>query len=780
MNIGTGVIKCAARVWHYGIGFLWMAVSASAWADVATELRDWRIEDSIAVRYVSNLDGDLYAALVPRRDESTMPLSARWVAFSPDHRYFFFVTHAGVLANDSNSYRLTVMASADVERALRGAGKKAPTPVATVTFDSMSSRRAAIGSPAWDQDSRGIVFRAATMQDASKNNEVLQLYRLEVPSGNLRTLTTSTEPMSTVDYRDDGVLFSTRRSNEKEPDSLYPMWRPDRRADSSLRIRKVVPATTRFFCVYRGGAAKDAGTSFDNSWIAPGGRYAVALNTVKGEQHFVLLDLQSCQGTTLTAVSKSNVRVRTSTNNSIRQSPMAVWIDGAKRVALIGARLPEPRGPGDTLKDARNDERSGPHILEYELQGGRWNVVESQQEPGPDGVPLLRYVLDAQEETGGRRFVVHYQGAQKEHIRVAFRFANGKWVSSPAVTRDEKTAAPGRKTGDLNVFVRQGINAPPMVVASEGRRELDLLEPDPALKGVWRAEAQAVSWSGSGGEKATGWLFLPRRQSEHVPLPLVIQVSGHIDPRVFAPDGAVPAGYAAQVLAARGFAVLNILSVRSGGLQEGPAAVAQFDAVVEALASRGLIDRARVGAVGHSRMGYQTLYAVSHPGKSPLAAAAVLDSFNGSFSAFLRQASVIDDLAAPVNGYGGTYEGLFWEKKSAWLEGDPVFTADRVRTPTLFASHGFLPTGTDLAGTDSVMGAFRLNERPLEWIWLPEASHFLYRPRERQVEMQSVVEWMQFWLQDVNPADPETAARWIPLRKMQQAVTTQQLQTSNP
>jgi hypothetical protein len=43
--------------------------------------------------------------------------------------------------------------------------------------------------------------------------------------------------------------------------------------------------------------------------------------------------------------------------------------------------------------------------------------------------------------------------------------------------------------------------------------------------------------------------------------------------------------------------------------------------------------------------------------------------------------------------------------------------------------------------------ALRLQNKPVEFVEIPDAPHLLERPKDRLEAMQGLVEWFQFWLQ---------------------------------
>jgi len=65
-----------------------------------------------------------------------------------------------------------------------------------------------------------------------------------------------------------------------------------------------------------------------------------------------------------------------------------------------------------------------------------------------------------------------------------------------------------------------------------------------------------------------------------------------------------------------------------------------------------------------------------------------------------------------------------------------------------------------------------LQDKPVEFIEIPDGDHLLRKPWQRRVAMQGVVDWFSFWLkgeEDLDPAKAEQYARWRELRKLQEA-----------
>jgi predicted transcriptional regulator len=207
----------------------------------------------------------------------------------------------------------------------------------------------------------------------------------------------------------------------------------------------------------------------------------------------------------------------------------------------------------------------------------------------------------------------------------------------------------------------------------------------------------------------------------------------------------------------------DLKSVRSDTEDELKTFVARIDAAVDALAAKGLIDRERVGLIGFSRAGFSTLYTITHPGKTRIKASIILDSMTGSWTEYT---------SSPENpGYDGSrnqYESFwgkglsFWQNKEGFLRAAPIFNVDKVQGPTLFQ---YVNDGS-ITGAPEILGAYQLNGRPAEWMnFGPLGFHWLQTPHQRAESMTASVEWMDFWLNGVAPADEARSLRWSTLKR---------------
>ncbi len=287
---------------------------------------------------------------------------------------------------------------------------------------------------------------------------------------------------------------------------------------------------------------------------------------------------------------------------------------------------------------------------------------------------------------------------------------------------------------------------------------MQLLPADPALRNVSQAPVEQVEWRDTKRGLWKAHLVRPASLSNERPAAVILQAASHLYPDQYFPDGALSAGFSAQAMASRGFIVLTFGVIGEGhnrtGPQEGADFVAGIDSAVTFLRKRFPGGLGRVGLIGFSRSGYLTSYAISHPGDTMLSAAVVQDSADASYVQYLLDGALRSSLRSQ---YEAQYEGgqSFWKNETEWLKEAPGFNPDKVNTPLLLTRHG-----SSVGGLVTVLERYaglRMNGRPVELRILPEASHPLLRPGHRLAAMTSAIDWMRFWLQDEEDAEPSKA-----------------------
>jgi dipeptidyl aminopeptidase/acylaminoacyl peptidase len=347
---------------------------------------------------------------------------------------------------------------------------------------------------------------------------------------------------------------------------------------------------------------------------------------------------------------------------------------------------------------------------------------------------------------------------------VAFRKVRGRWVRVPNAerARERTSAGPAASYGDIVLSLEQGLNEPPVLVATDLRRgkRVVVLDPNPQFRALRLGRVEAVTWSSKDGATWRGGLYYPPGYVKGRRYPLVIQTHG-FDPNHFSFSGPLTTAFGAQPLAARGIVVLQVddaLHV-AGAKHEAAAAMVGYEAAVEYLDELGLIDPGRVGLIGFSRTCWYVKYALTHS-RRHFAAASMTDGVDHGYLQYLlfpsdQAESEFDVGAAPFG------KGL-----DSWRREAPGFNLEEVQSPVRLEAIG--PVSV-LSQWEWYAGLKRL-KKPVELHVIPDGTHELAKPWERLSSAQGNVDWFTFWLlgeEDPDSAKAEQYARWRDLRNLQ-------------
>jgi dipeptidyl aminopeptidase/acylaminoacyl peptidase len=717
-------------VLHRAVVFVIVASSCavhSTAGEAVNANHPWVPATSIAIRYFPG-NPDVDAAGAAGNPWSGQDLSAV-VSTSPDGRYALFVYHYGELQADDNVYELRVFRLEDLREELASTRRRHDRviePYKTLTLRSSSSRYGAIGSVEWSSDGDAVQFIG--MSDAG----TLQGFRLDLLTRVVTQMTHSGKDVEEFWTQGEGAIHFEDIPGERTV--RYPIETISQRDKSGQLIDPDEgPVDHAMFVALKSGedrrvvaAPAHAGVLMDPVWFAPDGHFAVAVMHVE---------------TAPAAWQRFGDVSPTSTLPWFQY--MLIDLDRARATTLVDAPIaPGAWGPSIGMP-GRKVGVGGNSIPNAVWSADSRHVVIASVALPPDepkitsANPANVYTIEYDLRSGSSRIV----------------------DPPPSLAQSPPT--------DVRFRVKEDANEAPVIWASLGKNELALTEPDHALAGVAHTRSAPFSWQSSDGVEQTAGLWMPAHGEHYPPVPLVIQLYRY-HPHRFLPDGYNATVDAAQALAARGIAVLELTSydlADKGGVDEGTSLVARIDSVVSALAKARLIDPHRVAITGFSHGGYHALYAITHPGRVHLSAVICADSHTGSYPEYLWTYghSVVQEWSGVA--------GNFWQYKDQWLRQETFFNLERVSTPALFTlngSDGRRPQAFELAY--QTIGAFSVNQRPMEYVAVPTGEHGLVRPRERLAMMTSVVDWMTFWLKGETPPDPERAQRWMKLREQQQAV----------
>jgi hypothetical protein len=143
-------------------------------------------------------------------------------------------------------------------------------------------------------------------------------------------------------------------------------------------------------------------------------------------------------------------------------------------------------------------------------------------------------------------------------------------------------------------------------------------------------------------------------------------------------------------------------------------------------------------------------------------AAVVVDGDDAGYFQYIAFANRNPDLVTYFEHLYGT--APFGAGLHAWLSNGPGFKFEKVKTPLM--AQAVQPYSL-LVEWEWFAALSRLG-KPVELLYMPEATHIIQKPWDRITSQQGSVDWFCFWLkgeEDPDPAKKEQYARWRAMRE---------------
>ncbi|MDB6095326.1 MAG: hypothetical protein JWM32_2888 [Verrucomicrobia bacterium] len=729
--------------------------------DVTRE-RPWTVRESIEMRYF--VTGQTSPAYIEPTE------SAIGGKFSPDGRHFFVATRRGSLKQDEVIYEVFVFETEVISARLKisdSGTNEAPRPKAVIAIASTRPGDDEVGI----RDIRWSDNDTLTFLGTAGNNPV-NGYQFRVSHNSLVNLTCANTDVVEIQAGTEGVIYAVDNEEATSPFGKYPATVIS--GDAVFSLFSPPRRTNRIISRYHGGDAQFMAQSelgAPRTWFAPTGAFAVMVFAPTGwkipkewshyykpvvrHYQFILADLRTGE---LTPMLDAPVGAATSPNNIVDTS--VLWSPDGRRVILFNTALP--------LSTDDMERTTTAYIVEYDVETRHWTKIASIETPRMEDPRL--WTGRAHWTNPGEEFVVEYINLLKRPS-VWRRFARkeGGWkLQDRTASKDSVSPDDARP---FNVELRQDANTPPMVWAVQGSKSLRLFGEDPVLAGVRVHPTRTVHWIDPDGAMEEGGLIIPQAQANQT-LKLVVQAYRY-SPAQFLPDGMASSAYASQLLAQKGFAVLqmNIPAENRPDVtlttKEGEYFMARLDAAIDSLRSESSLDLSEIGLVGFSRGGYMAYYAATHPHRTKVGAVVVADAWQGSYGDYLYDVGT-SRATQSLFFHERQYGGPFWYNQATWLALAPGFNVQKSDAPVLFQINSRFGVVPML----EAMTAFRRVNRPAEFLLFPDGSHQLIRPQQRRTSLESTVDWLTFWLgkrEDLDEGGIMSLPRWKEMQDSRRA-----------
>ncbi len=708
--------------------------------------------------------------------------------FSADGNYVAVETERGRLDLDKVEDSLRFYRIKDIEKFLaKSAALQPPSPVWVVTVSD--TQGSIITDWRWLSDSSGIVF----LQRTANSNKRLVIANLR--RKRLEPLTSVAETVAAYDIRDcEHYVYTAVDPSAEASNMQVDRHAPAIAGTGRSLFELLFPDNSRIFFSRLSGRSKlwavVSGTRFEvkhdgasllpeaGAWpvylaLSPDGNSVVTTLRVpsaprswetlypppfpsspyhiragRPTSQYVRIDLQSG-------------RIQALTDAPIGYRGGWQWVmDGSPSWASDGQAIILP----NTFINSQDHASSRPCVAVVVLSFKTPTCVETLQGPTETGWEKGSHTVEGARFADGdknRVFVIVRNRDDSSYGTTEYRrIADGEWKVA-----QQFNGMPREGHGAIEVTVKQGLNEPPQLIATNDRTSRIVWDPNPSLKAIKLGKARVETWSDEHGRDWRGVLYLPSDFNPGHRYPLVIQTHG-FEESEFQPSGGYPTAFAARELAEQGIAVLQVREPCAIATpSEGSCAVSGYEAAIRKMVFEGLADPNRIGIIGFSRTCFYVMQALT-TSQSRIKAASITDGQMVTYSQYLETVGSADDSVprqfASIIGAQPFGAGL-----QQWLNRSPGFNLDKITAPLLVVSEGPLSL---LTMWESYAG-LRSLRKPVDLIMLNTDEHVLTNPAVRVASQGGSVDWFRFWLQDYedpNRRKAEQYTRWRDLRKLQE------------
>jgi len=278
-----------------------------------------------------------------------------------------------------------------------------------------------------------------------------------------------------------------------------------------------------------------------------------------------------------------------------------------------------------------------------------------------------------------------------------------------------------------------------------------------ALNMAKKAPSRLLRWTDAEGQEFTGQFF-PARSTGPGPSPLFVN---YYDCRGFL-RGGLGDEWPFASLAKEGISALCINSApyRLDAVERYGQGLSAVKSVIDLLASKGEIDRTKVGMGGLSFGTEVTLWTVM---KSDLLAAASVTSVGMSRNYYLSGSMRGDAFFKPLKEFWQL--GALDETPARWRLLSPAGNLDKIKAPILMQ----MPEQEYVIALDYAIPLIRDHRADL--YVFPNEPHQKFQPKHKLAAYERNLDWFRFWLQgyeDPNLVKKQQYAHW---REMRDAVS---------
>jgi dipeptidyl aminopeptidase/acylaminoacyl peptidase len=298
------------------------------------------------------------------------------------------------------------------------------------------------------------------------------------------------------------------------------------------------------------------------------------------------------------------------------------------------------------------------------------------------------------------------------------------------------------------VYIQEDYNAPPCLIQKQlGKEEQVVYQSNTEDASILSLKQEMISYANSDGVPLKGILYYPLRYDLSRKYPMVVHIYGkqsQLGNRYPYFSYYDQQGFNIRLLLENGYFVYLPDIVIQGKKGPGVEALDCVNQALDALAHNSLIDKTRMGLIGHSFGGYETDFIATHSkrfaayvsgsGHSDIVWAANAFNYNFLFPDYVRIEANMYKLGMP-----------FSQNRNLYVENNPVYHAQEVNAPVLLWT-GLSDKNVTSDHTMSFYNALRRNGKDVVALFYEGEGHSLQRKEAQIVLTLRIQDWFDRFL----------------------------------
>ncbi|AXY77389.1 S9 family peptidase [Paraflavitalea soli] len=303
------------------------------------------------------------------------------------------------------------------------------------------------------------------------------------------------------------------------------------------------------------------------------------------------------------------------------------------------------------------------------------------------------------------------------------------------------------KAKDANVFTysKQDYNISPELYVTENFTDnKKIVATNPQQQNYYWGKSELVSFTNKKGKPMQGALFYPANYEPGKKYPMIVYIYEILSNTVHMyTSPSVRSAYNTTNYTTNGYFIFRPDIVYDIN-EPGTSAVDCVVPAVEEVLKTGMIDKDKIGLMGHSWGAYQTSFIITQTNlfKAACAGAPLTDLISMSLSIYWNSGTPDQKIFETSQG---RFDGPWYDRMDAHMRNSPMFNADKIKTPLLVA-FGDKDGAVDWHQGIEMYGTMRRMEKEHVMLVYADENHGLAK-KENQIDYQKRQrEWFDHFL----------------------------------